>query len=160
MSKTALIRLPHTRAALEHARPEALVSLVYRSELPFRGLLEIADYRLAGRLARARAQGRLGGWPGETFVYRTRAPLPYRTVICIGRGDTEASDLRFSVRDYVARAATVVGSMHITSVAIETQATEADQVEDLLIQLSQTQLDATWLLMARPAAQGLSRTSK
>jgi Cytosol aminopeptidase family, N-terminal domain len=109
--------LASEHGALERLAPELLVCASSPAERPFKGLLEIADWRLAGKISELAQRRMLTSHLGETLLVRSRGPLPYRNLLIVGQGDNHG----LRTADYVKAACEAVVALRVASVAIETE---------------------------------------
>ncbi len=71
---------------LDDLRSEALCAGLFEDETPPRGVLGLVDWRLAGRLSRYIAAGRLRGEAGRVYLLPTGKAFPFDKLFVLGLG--------------------------------------------------------------------------
>ena len=77
---------------LDRLRCEAAALPYFAEERPFRGARGLLDWRLHGRLARLRSQGRLTGAAGEGLLLPARRRTSFDKLFLFGLGSREGFD--------------------------------------------------------------------
>ncbi len=104
---TAMVDLEIVGELLERSRVDLVVTGFFQDELPLRGGVGRADWRMCGLISDQILAGRLRGEVGEALLVPTSGRLSARRVMVLGlgeRGNYRLSDVRDSVRNAVERA--------------------------------------------------------
>ncbi len=103
---TAIVDLEIGGEPLERSRVELVVTAFFCDELPLRGGVGRADWRMCGLISDQILAGRMKGDVGEALLVPTSGRMRARRVMVLGlgdRGNYRLAEIRDGVRDAVER---------------------------------------------------------